>query len=76
VIADFERLDAEPGETSLTDSEQIVGDVLVRYLWNPWQALYVGYTTSNRDFEDDVTLLDVEDRGRQFFVKFSYLFQL
>ena len=57
-----------------------VFDVLVKYLWNPWTALYVGYTSSTREFQEpdpvDPIFLDLEDEGRQFFVKFSYLFQL
>ena len=80
LITDFQDTDAVPGETSLTDNEEIVFDVLVKYLWNPWTALYVGYTSSTREFQEpdpvDPIFLDLKDEGRQFFVKFSYLFQL
>ena len=54
--------------------------MLVRYLWNPWRALYVGYTSNKRDFDEPGTIpgapVPLTDRGRQVFVKFSYLFQL
>jgi len=80
LIADLKDLDPVAGKTSLTDDERLTVDALVRYLWNPWQALYVGYTSNERDFQefDDDTrsLVDSTDEGRQFFVKFSYLFQL
>jgi hypothetical protein len=80
VIADFESIDSVPGRTALTDDELVTYDILVRYLWNPWRALYVGYNQNTRDFQqlDGSTnmLLDATADGRQLFVKFSYLFQL
>ena len=64
----------------LEDRDQLTTDVLVKYLWNPWKALYVGYTSNRRDFEefdeDSMTLMELRDEGHQVFVKFSYLFQL
>jgi hypothetical protein len=80
LITDFEDTDAVPGETSLTDDERVTVDALVKYLWNPWWALYVGYTSSTNDRQEwdepSQTLADLTDEGDQFFVKFSYLFQL
>jgi hypothetical protein len=80
LIADFEDVDPVPDETSLADDETLRLDALVRYLWNPWWALYIGYTSQNREFQEldepDGALADLREEGRQFFVKFSYLFQL
>jgi hypothetical protein len=80
VIGELEKTDAVPGETSLTDDERFTADLLVRYLWNPWWALYVGYNTNGRDFQeiDEITGLpgNVSENGQQLFFKFSYLFQL
>jgi hypothetical protein len=80
LITDLEDTDPVPGETSLVDDEWVRVDALVKYLWNPWWALYVGYTSETRDFQEiDPTtdmLEDLRDEGEQFFVKFSYLFQL
>ena len=80
LIADLEETDPVPGETSLTDDERIRVDALVKYLWNPWWALYVGYNRNARDFlELDAASPDPlagSEEGRQLFVKFSYLFQL
>jgi hypothetical protein len=79
LITDFEDTDPVPGETSLVDDEWVRVDALVKYLWNPWRALYVGYTSGRRDFQeiDPATglLEDLRDEGEQFFVKFSHLFQ-
>ena len=82
VIADYEEIDPVRGETAsdFVKDEQLTGDVLLRYLWNPWWALFVGYTSDSRDFQQfdpkpDI-LLDRTQEGQQFFVKFSYLFQL
>jgi len=77
VIADFESVDPVAGRTSLDDEESVVADVLLRYVWNPWQALYVGYTSGSRDLRelDGGAAVDSTERGRQFFVKMSYLFQ-
>jgi len=78
-ITDFEDTDPVAGATSLEDEERISVDLLVKYLWNPWWALYVGYNSS-REVQvidaDPGMPTDLTDRGKQFFVKFSYLFQL
>jgi hypothetical protein len=80
LIGQVEETDAAPGATSLTDDERLTADLLLRYLWNPWWALYVGYNTSSRDFQqfDDQSLLlpDASRDSQQIFLKFSYLFQL
>jgi hypothetical protein len=80
LIADVEDLDTAAGQSTLEHREQLTTDLLIKYLWNPWKALYVGYTSNRRDFQefddDSMTLMDLRDEGRQVFVKFSYLFQL
>lgn len=80
VITDYERIDPVAGETSLTKDDRIVTDVLVKYLWNPWWALFVGYNSATRDFQEDDEISglpqDFSSDGQQVFVKFSYLFQL
>ena len=80
VIAEFEDIDAVAGNTSLTDDERVTTDVLLRYLWNPWWVLYVGYNQSSRDILEfdggTSSLVNLNTNGEQFFVKFSYLFQL
>ena len=75
----IETIDPVAGETSLVEREQVTFDVLVKYLWNPWWALYVGYNSNRAVQEIDADPgppLNLTDRGEQFFVKFSYLFQL
>ena len=72
-----------PPFTSLERSENLNFDVLVRYVINPWSALYVGYNTNSSNFElidtEDGTELirtnDLRRDGKQLFVKFSYLLQ-
>ena len=68
---------------ALHDPDQapdFTADGLVRYLWNPWRALYVGYTSTKHEFDQTVPQpgmpVPLTDRGSQVFVKFSYLFQL
>lgn len=80
LIGEYQDTDTVPGATSLASDTFLTGDVLVRYQWNPWRALYAGYTTNQRDIDEPGLVpgsqVQVTDRGRQFFVKFSYLFQL
>jgi hypothetical protein len=82
LITDWERIDAVAGRTAsdFNDDEQVTADVLLRYLWNPWKALYAGYTSDSRDFQEldagTGEFVDHAADGDQVFVKFSYLFQL
>jgi len=81
-IAQYEETDAGI-LTSLEDEKSMNYDVLVRYVLNPWSALYVGYNSNSSNFElidteDGTDLIRTDDLrrdGEQFFVKFSYLFQ-
>ena len=75
----------DPGTlSSLTRKKSMNYDLLVRYVINPWSALYAGYNSNSSNFN----LVDTEDGtelvrtsgnlrrdGEQFFVKFSYLLQ-
>ena len=81
-IAQHEETD--PGVlTSLTHDENLNYDLLVRYVLNPWSALYVGYNSNARNFDlidtptgrELIQTRDLRRDGEQFFVKFSYLLQ-
>jgi len=81
-IAQHEETD--PGTlTSLKHEKGLNFDVLVRYVLNPWSALYVGYNSNSSNFnlidtEDGTELIRTNDfrkDGEQLFVKFSYLLQ-
>src|SRR5690606_17609071 len=81
-IAQYEKTDAGPA-TRLVDDENLNFDVLLRYVLNPWSALYFGYNRNASNFDiidtEDGRELIVADNlrrdGDQFFVKFSYMFQ-
>jgi hypothetical protein len=83
VIAQHEQTDATPGLTRLTADESLNLDVLLRYVLNPWSALYVGFNTNSSNFQlvdtengrEIVSSDDLSRDGRQLFVKFSYLLQ-
>ena len=81
-IAQHEETD--PGTlTSLKHEKGLNFDVLVRYVLNPWSALYVGYNSNSSNFnlidtEDGTELIRTNDfrkDGEQLFVKISYLLQ-
>ena len=69
--------------TRLVDDENLNFDLLLRYVINPWSALYVGYNTNRSNFDivdmegerELVIANELRNDGEQFFVKFSYLFQ-
>ena len=74
----------DPGAlSSLTNKKGLNYDFLVRYILNPWSALYVGYNSNSSNFnlidtEDGTELVrtnDLRRDGEQFFIKFSYLLQ-
>ncbi|MFM1897664.1 MAG: hypothetical protein RLZZ385_2738 [Pseudomonadota bacterium] len=81
-IAQYENTDAGIN-TRLTDDENLNFDVLLRYVLNPWSALYFGYNSNSSNFDivetegvrEVVTTDDLKRDGSQFFVKFSYMFQ-
>ena len=81
-IAQYENTDA--GQfTRLKDDKNMNFDILLRYVLNPWSALYLGYNTNQSNFDiietegirEVVTTDDLKRDGSQFFVKFSYMFQ-
>jgi len=81
-ITQYEKTDAGPN-TRLVDDENLNFDILLRYVINPWSALYVGYNSNQSNFdiievEDErevVVTNDLKKDGDQIFVKFSYMFQ-
>ena len=81
-IAQYDETDAGPA-TRLVDDENLNFDLLLRYVINPWSALYVGYNTNRSNFDivdmegerELVVANELRNDGDQFFVKFSYLFQ-
>lgn len=83
VIAQQEETDPVAAFTRLQNEKTRNLDVLLRYVINPWSALYVGFNTNSSNFqlidtEQGTTLIrtDELDRdGEQLFVKFSYLLQ-
>ena len=81
-IAQHEK--TEPGPlTALRREENLNFDVLVRYVINPWSALYAGYNTNSSNFAlidtetgtEMVRTHDLRRNGEQIFLKFSYLLQ-
>jgi len=80
LITDFESTDPVASRTSLTDEERVTADMLLRYRWNPWRALFIGYNSSTRDFREfdemTTTFADLTDEGHQVFIKYSHLFQM
>jgi hypothetical protein len=65
-IVRYQRLNANPSLSSLTGQRDVNVDLLFTYLVQPGTALYVGLNA------DRQAMLSV-DRGRQIFVKMSYL---
>ncbi len=83
VILQYDTVLVNPGMTRLEPRKNFNADFLVTYLVNPWTALYVGYNSNFRNValipigfgSGIVTSDDFLHDSRQFFVKFSYLFQ-
>ncbi|MDF1765165.1 MAG: DUF5916 domain-containing protein [Gammaproteobacteria bacterium] len=81
-IAQYDETDAGPA-TRLVDDENLNFDLLLRYVINPWSALFIGYNTNQSNFDivdmegerELVIANDLRKDGEQVFVKFSYLFQ-
>lgn len=81
VVFDYAGLEPDSDLFGVDRAKRLSRDVLLSYTLNPGTALYVGYT----DRQDNLRLFgnprlverthDLDLRtGRQFFVKFSYLF--
>ncbi len=83
VILQYDTVLANPSATRLDTRKNFNADFLFTYLLNPWTALYVGYNSNLRNValiplgygNGIVTSDDFLRDARQFFVKFSYLFQ-
>ena len=83
VIAQQEETDPTATLTRLENEKTRNLDVLVRYVINPWSALYVGFNTNSSNFqlidtEQGTELIrtnDLDRDGKQLFIKFSYLLQ-
>jgi hypothetical protein len=83
VIAQHEETNPTSSLTRLQHDKSQNLDVLMRYVLNPWSALYVGFNTNSSNFqlletEQGTELVrsdDLDRDGRQLFVKFSYLLQ-
>jgi hypothetical protein len=81
-ITQYEKTDAGPN-TRLVDDENLNFDLLLRYVLNPWSALYVGYNSNASNFDiievegerELIVTNDLRNDGDQVFVKFSYMFQ-
>lgn len=81
-IAQYENTNAG-SDTRLQDDKNMNYDILLRYVINPWSALYFGYNTNQSNFDivetegvrEVITTDDLRRDGSQFFVKFSYMFQ-
>ena len=76
--------ETDPGPlTSLKRDKNLNLDLLVRYVINPWSALYAGYNTNSSNFALVDTEMGTElvrthelyRDGEQVFLKFSYLLQ-
>jgi hypothetical protein len=85
VILQYDGVLANQQLTSLQTTKNFNSDFLVTYLLHPGTALYVGYNSNLQNLDpslgrNEFGLLRTKDRflndGRQFFVKFSYLFRL
>lgn len=83
-ITQLEETDVNSQLTRLNQDRNWNTDLLVRYVVNPWTALYLGYNSNDSNYQlvdgeygREVVRTDHELRndGRQFFLKFSYLFQ-
>jgi len=83
VIAQQEETNPTTQLTRLDNEKTRNFDILMRYVLNPWSALYVGYNTNSSNFQlidteegtEFVRTDDLARDGEQFFVKFSYMLQ-
>ena len=83
VILQYDTVLANPALTTLDTHKNFNADFLFTYLINPWTALHVGYNGNLQNIAFLPTDIGSEvirtneflHDARQFFVKFSYLFQ-
>ncbi|MFB3813267.1 MAG: DUF5916 domain-containing protein [Terriglobales bacterium] len=79
-IVDYNAVLANTSLIYLANAKRLTGDVLVKYMVNPWTAVYVGYSDlyenlSLREGRMVRTKSPTVPTGRQVFVKLSYLLQ-
>ncbi len=83
-ILQYNALLANAGFTSLETEKNFNADLLLTYQVNPWTVLYAGYNSNLQNIDlvpvgGGTGIIRQRDRfindGRQFFVKFSYLFR-
>jgi hypothetical protein len=72
VIGQYNSVVTNPLLTSQMPVRRFNADVLLTYLLHPGTALYVGYNSDHQRIAPGDAL---ENDGRQFFVKMSYLFR-
>lgn len=81
-IFQYETTLANSTLTSLATSKRFTGDFLLTYLVNPGTVLYVGYNDLLENLDPRLLRVDdqllrtrrsLQETGKQFFVKFSYL---
>jgi hypothetical protein len=82
MILDYNAVLPNPTLVGLQRTKKLTGDVLLTYLLNPGTAVYVGYTDIYENLLVPGTSAGLirtaspnTSVGRQFFVKFSYLFR-
>ncbi len=83
VILQYDTLLANQARTRLDTRKNFNADFLFTYLLNPWTALHVGYNGNLQNIDlrptdigsEIIRTNDMMQDARQFFVKFSYLFQ-
>jgi len=84
-ITEYNTTLANGARTSIQTTKNMNYDFLVTYLLHPGTALYVGYNSNLQNLDPSLTVLPsgnlartrhpFTNDGRQFFVKFSYLFR-
>lgn len=85
VIGQYNAVLANQSRSALLSTKNINADILFTYLLHPGTAVYVGYNSNlqnlnpelNRDPNNNIlpTRCCYINDGRQFFIKFSYLFR-
>jgi hypothetical protein len=86
-IANYEALIPNPSLSDEDEEREMLPDLLVTYLMNPWTALHVGYTERFQNVmiedgevvDEPPTFREMQiprtSVDRQFFIKASYLFR-
>ena len=83
VILQYDTVLVNPSNTRLESRKNFNADFLFTYLLNPWTALHAGYNGNLQNIalrpteigSEIIRTNDMLQDARQFFIKFSYLFQ-